>query len=136
MEGEVLEDDRRPATVGGLDEPLRQHVESLTDAIPLPPSLPVQKGAHDPPVPRLLPPELPPPPEVRFLDSPNAVERKGRREYPLAGSHDSVQRILVRIEGDCAFGFVRPRGVLTDDEDNLARYHSEGTEAPRRVLQE
>src|SRR5437867_9941641 len=101
-------------------------MESLTDAIPLPPSLPVQQATHDPPVPRLLPRESPPTSEVGLPDSPDAVERKDRRDDALAGDHDSVQRILVGIQGDRPLRFVCPLNVLPDDEDDLAGDHGEG----------
>src|SRR5713226_6077875 len=111
-------------------------MQPLTNAISLPASFPIQQATHDPPVMGLFRRESPPSSKVCLLDSPNATKRKGRRDHALTGGHDSVQRILVRVEGDCALRLVRLRRRPPNDEDDLAWDHGERAEAPRRIVKE
>ena len=136
VECEVLEDDRRLTGLGELHESLRDEMQPLTDAIPLPASFSAQQASHDPTVPRLLRREPPPSPEVGLLDLPDATERHARWDHSFNASHDSVQRIFVRVEGDCRLRLAGFRSILSDDEDNLARDHRKGAETPCRIVQE
>ncbi len=136
VEREIFEDNRRLALLGELHESLRDEMQPLTDAIPLPASFSAQQAAHDPAIVRLLRREPSSASEVGCLDSPNATKWKTRRDHAPTGSYDSVQRVFIRIEGNRPLRLVRLRRLLPDDEDNLARDHREGTEAPRRITQE
>ncbi len=136
VEREIFEDNRRLALLGELHESLRDEMQPLTNAIPLSASLPVQQAAHDPPVPRLFCREPPPSSEVRFLDSPNATKWKARRDRGLIGGHDSVQRILVRVEGDRRLRLIRLRRLPPDDEDDFPWDHGKRAKGPRRIAQE
>src|SRR5712691_590840 len=100
-------------------------MQPLTNAIPLPASLLIQQATHDPPVMGFFRCKPPSSSEMRLLDSPNTTKRKDRRDRALIGSHDSVQRVLVRVEGDRPVRLVSLRSLPPDDEDDLAGDHGE-----------
>ena len=130
MEREVLEDDRRLALLGELHESLREEMQPLTNAIPLPVSFLIQQAAHDSSISGLFRCESPSSSKVGSLDPPDATKRKARRDHALVGSQDSVQRIFVRVESDRPFRLVCLRSLPPDHEDNLACDYREGAEAP------
>src|SRR5712692_4860704 len=106
-------------------------MQPLTNAIPLPATFPIQQATHDPPVMGFLRRESPPSSKVGLLDSPNATQRKSRRDHALIGGHDSVQRILVRVEGDRPLRLVGLLSLPPDHEDDFAWYYGERTKRPR-----
>jgi len=103
----------------------------VKNAIPLPASFPIQQATHDPPVSGSLRRESPPSSEVGLLDSPNAAQRKARRDHAAIGGDDSVQRVLVRVEGDRPVRLVSLRSLPPDDDDNLSWDDGERTQRPR-----
>jgi hypothetical protein len=111
-------------------------MDSLTNSIPFPKTLPPQQAATDPPVTRFCLGQLPSAPKVGFLDSTDTAECQDRRDKLLSGCDDTVHRILVRVQGDCSAWLKRPRGLLSDDDYDLARDDRERTKAPGRVTQE
>ena len=68
MEGEVLEDDGGPTSLGRPHEHLRHAMEPLADAIPLPPPLPIEEDSLDASIVGLLPRKPPTSAKVDHLD--------------------------------------------------------------------
>src|SRR3989442_5030664 len=96
-------------------------MQPLTNPIPFPTSFPIQQAAHDPPIPDFFRRESPPSSEMGLLDPPDAAEGQARQGHGFIGSHDSVQRILVRVERDRPFRLVSLLRLPPDDQMILPR---------------
>src|SRR2546425_13165714 len=103
--------------------------------MPLPLAFPIQQTTHDPSVPSLFPRKPPSSPEVGLLDCSDVVEREARRDHPLAGCDHTIEGILVCVESDRRLWLVCPGRSAADDDDSLAQYNRERTEAPRGIAQ-
>src|SRR2546428_9364520 len=105
-------------------------MEPLADAMPFSPTLAVEKPSGDPPVVRLPLRERPSASEVNLLDTPHAVERYADEPRSIARRADTVEGILVRVQGNRPVRLVRCRCLLAHDDDDPPRDHGEGSEPP------
>src|SRR5438132_14229222 len=80
--------------------------------------------------------ELSSSPEMRCLDLADAVQVNRHEDRRSSFSDNAVERILVRVEGNCTTRLKREWGVLPDHDDNLPWSDGEGPEFPRLVAQD
>src|SRR6266852_6126984 len=136
MKREVLQNDGGPCRFRALNESFRDLVETLTDPMPLPPALAGQQTADDSSIARLFLREPSTSPEMGLLNSSNAPKRQHGHDHAFVGCDDTIHRVLIRVESDRPFWLISLRRLLPDDDDDLARHHGEGPEAPRWIAQE
>jgi hypothetical protein len=115
--GQLLEDDGRAPTLGLVEEPVRDRVHPLPDAISLPSPFPTAEPSTDPSVARFLPPEAAAPFEMGLLDPRDLLERDRDGAQLLRVQEHPIQRALVGVERQERGGRVRGRSLPLDNKD-------------------
>src|SRR5438093_3222255 len=132
---EVLEDYCGAILPCDFDQLFRHVVEPLADTIVLPQSLSAKQSSGESPVAGLPSGELSSSAEMCCLDETDAIQCNPQEDRRSPFSDNAVERILVRVEGDCTTRLKRERGVLPDHDDNLPWSDREDPSS-RRVAQD
>jgi len=133
MEREVFEHDRCHLCSGPLHESLADPMQPLPHAVPFTSTLAVEQAASDATVVGLLPRQVPSPTEMRRLNVADATEGQPHETRLFSLCLDTVQGVLVRVEGDRRRGRVGLRRTFPDCHENPLGRHGQGAKYPRRI---